>query len=265
MNPKVFDDNAKNQNNVPNNLPTEPEDMLAGVDKVSGAPQQEVPNALKSGLLKPREAATILPNPDYTPPAKQETITVETKKSKGMGVASMAKVVMIIVVVFGVMVFGYGGWVIYTKYATVSDSNKTEVPKFEANEQKTENNNVANNQTATSTEQNPAEQNNPVVDTVDSDDDGLKDQEEKQIGTDPNNPDTDGDKLSDMDEVRVWLTDPLKADTDGDGYADGAEILGGYNPKGPGKFTPTLPIVRFVSSTGPTSSYNYINNPIKTQ
>jgi hypothetical protein len=177
----------------------------------------------------------------------------------------MAKVIMVIMIVFGLLVFGYGGWVIYNKYTAVSGSNKPEVPKFEATEQKAQNNNVANNQQATSTDQQLAVQNNVVVDTKDSDDDGLTDQEEKQLGTDPNNPDTDGDKLSDMDEVRVWLTDPLKADTDGDGYPDGAEILGGYNPKGPGRFTPTLPIVRFVSTTGATSSYTYTNNTIKTQ
>jgi hypothetical protein len=45
---------------------------------------------------------------------------------------------------------------------------------------------------------------------LDSDQDGLTDQEEKALGT-----------------------DPMKADTDGDGYSDGKEIRSGYNPLKP--------------------------------
>ncbi|HBO17190.1 MAG: OmpA domain-containing protein [Candidatus Moranbacteria bacterium GW2011_GWE2_35_2-] len=45
---------------------------------------------------------------------------------------------------------------------------------------------------------------------LDSDQDGLSDQEEKSYGTDPNN-----------------------ADTDGDGYSDGVELRGGYDPLKP--------------------------------
>lgn len=265
MNPKVFDDSAKNQNNAPKNLPTEPDDMLAGVDKVVSPVLAESPNALKSGLLKPREAATVLPNPDYMPPPKPETITVETKKTKGVGIAGMVKVVMIILFVFLLAGLGYAGWVVYGKYNEATKAAKTETPKFEATNENNSQNTVANNSNteASSTEQQAVVTPAPVVDNTDTDNDGLTDAEEKQLGTNPSSADTDGDKLSDLDEVRVWMTDPLKADTDGDGYQDGSEILNGFNPKGPGKFTPTLPVVRFVSSTGslPTE-YTYSNNPI---
>ncbi|MCF6276284.1 MAG: thrombospondin type 3 repeat-containing protein [Candidatus Magasanikbacteria bacterium] len=70
---------------------------------------------------------------------------------------------------------------------------------------------------------------------VDSDGDGLDDIRESDIGTDPNNWDTDGDALSDYDEVTIWKTNPLDADTDGDGYLDGAEVTAGFSPTGPGK------------------------------
>ncbi len=70
---------------------------------------------------------------------------------------------------------------------------------------------------------------------VDSDNDGLTDAEEKALGTDPFNPDTDGDGLFDGEEVKVYKTDPLNPDTDGDGFKDGAEVKAGYDPKGPGK------------------------------
>jgi hypothetical protein len=47
--------------------------------------------------------------------------------------------------------------------------------------------------------------------------------------------DTDKDGLSDDDEIKIFKTDPLKADTDGDGFNDGDEVRNGYNPNGPGK------------------------------
>lgn len=68
---------------------------------------------------------------------------------------------------------------------------------------------------------------------VDKDFDNLTDVEEKQYGTDPNNPDTDKDGLLDGDEVKIFKTNPLKADTDGDGVKDGTEIRSGTNPLDP--------------------------------
>lgn len=69
----------------------------------------------------------------------------------------------------------------------------------------------------------------------DSDKDGLSDEEEKSLGTDPNKADTDSDGLFDREEVKVYKTDPQKADTDGDGHSDGDEVKSGYNPLGEGK------------------------------
>ncbi|MFA5043950.1 MAG: OmpA family protein [Kiritimatiellia bacterium] len=59
---------------------------------------------------------------------------------------------------------------------------------------------------------------------LDSDGDGLTDEEELKLGTDPHNPDTDGDKLTDGEEVKVYRTDPLNPDTDYDGLKDGEEV-----------------------------------------
>lgn len=69
---------------------------------------------------------------------------------------------------------------------------------------------------------------------VDSDGDGLYDNDEARLGTDPFNPDTDGDGLSDGDEVFKYNTDPLNPDSDFDGLSDGAEVLiYGTNPLNP--------------------------------
>lgn len=70
--------------------------------------------------------------------------------------------------------------------------------------------------------------------TIDSDGDDLADCTEYALGTDPSNPDTDGDGLTDGQEVLRHGTDPKKSDSDADGLTDGAEVLTfGTNPKNP--------------------------------
>ncbi len=61
--------------------------------------------------------------------------------------------------------------------------------------------------------------------TSDRDEDGLGRCDEEKFGTDPKNPDTDGDGLSDGEELNNYKTDPLKADTDGDSLSDYDEIM----------------------------------------
>jgi len=58
----------------------------------------------------------------------------------------------------------------------------------------------------------------------DKDGDGLTLREEKELGTDPMNPDTDGDGLNDGAEVKQYNTDPKNPDSDGDGLKDGEEV-----------------------------------------
>jgi hypothetical protein len=73
--------------------------------------------------------------------------------------------------------------------------------------------------------------NDPSDANQDADNDGLTNLQEYQLGTDPHNPDTDGDGLKDGVETGtgVWVsptntgTDPLNPDTDGDGLLDSVE------------------------------------------
>lgn len=69
---------------------------------------------------------------------------------------------------------------------------------------------------------------------LDTDNDGLTDQEEIDLGTNIYKADSDNDGLLDREEVFVYHTDPLKDDSDGDGYLDKEEIDSGYNPNGDG-------------------------------
>jgi len=122
-----------------------------------------------------------------------------------------------------------------------------------------------------------------AVDDPDSDADGLLDGEEASghtlpanrgtLGypevpdlafpqTDPLKPDTDGDGLTDYEEVIIYGTDPTKIDSDGDGYTDKEEIDAGSDPNDPDSYpgaaaspTPTPPPTPEPTSTpGPSSS-----------
>lgn len=61
--------------------------------------------------------------------------------------------------------------------------------------------------------------------SLDSDADGLTDLQEQQLGTNIHKVDTDDDGLRDNEEVNLYHTDPLKADTDNDGFNDFEEAV----------------------------------------
>ena len=65
---------------------------------------------------------------------------------------------------------------------------------------------------------------------VDSDGDGLADATEELIGTDPDNPDSDGDLLNDGVEHHIFASNPAGADSDGDGVSDSVEVGIGTDP-----------------------------------
>ena len=67
----------------------------------------------------------------------------------------------------------------------------------------------------------------------DTDNDGLLDYIELDLGSDINKRDTDDDGISDFDEVEIFSTSPTRADTDGDGLDDGSEIRGNFDPRKP--------------------------------
>ncbi|HMO04618.1 MAG TPA: hypothetical protein PKC67_07040 [Kiritimatiellia bacterium] len=84
----------------------------------------------------------------------------------------------------------------------------------------------------------------------DTDGDGLSDQEEVFThGTNPASTDTDGDGLSDFAELNDYLTDPKAWDSDGDGIDDGEEIENGTNP------------LDVLASTGLNRNWMFFNNP----
>jgi cell wall-associated NlpC family hydrolase len=73
----------------------------------------------------------------------------------------------------------------------------------------------------------------PPLGGPDSDHDGLSDALERRYGLDPMRADTDGDNLTDAQEMVTYGTDARKADTDGDGLNDAFELAQGLDPRSP--------------------------------
>jgi hypothetical protein len=66
--------------------------------------------------------------------------------------------------------------------------------------------------------------------SIDTDGDDLADCTEFSLQTEPHNPDTDGDALTDGREVHTYGTDPRDPDTDDGGIKDGDEAARGTDP-----------------------------------
>jgi len=225
----------QNQNSsTPKNLPTEPVDMFAGVDKGGEGektPAPPIPDALSAGLLKKKPEVTAMPAGTGS---GDQLASLENYRMKG---PILGKVLIFL---FVVLLLGAGGfvgwWFLYGKanYAKPVVTPKTEVvpvaPALPSAGQETTG--------ASATADIPAKINNDQIlfgEAVDTDKDGLDDVREQEIGTDRLNSDTDQDGLSDGDEVIIWKTNPLNPDSDSDSYPDGTEVKNGYNPMGAGK------------------------------
>jgi len=251
----MFDDQPAGNapGGVPSNLPMgEPEDMFAPVEEApassqtpaaphaaapSSTPQVPPQTALGAGALTPKASV-----PPQSPPAAQappptrgastakpmRTMPTgpgfEEHKIKGPSVLKSILLIIVIVVLGGAV--GYAGWYAYVKFFAapqggVETGVTAPIP-------------VEDTASVTGTED-VFDEDILFGSVIDDDGDGLDNTREQVIGTDPTVADTDGDGLSDGDEVTIWKTDPLDEDTDGDGYLDGEEVANGYNPAGPGR------------------------------
>ncbi len=191
--------------------PKEPEDIFAEVEKPTAPPGQATRPTLTPAALAP------------------------AKVSFFSGIRKILLIILISLVGLGIV--GGGGWLLYNRLtaqplaqAPTNIAVVNRAPSAPTNVNVAAG--VANQNVATNVNVPPS----LVLDSK-----GLTAEEEKKYGLDPTKDDTDGDGLSDREEIKVWRTDPLNPDTDGDGYSDGAEIKAGYNPLGPGKLTPAIP------------------------
>ncbi len=196
---------------VAKTLPPKTEDIFSEVDKI-----------VKPEVLRPKE--------NNSSPTIGTVIPPDDSWLKNKGLIAGFILVGLVILIGG----GYFGYRLMNRdAAAVNNEIKEEI----------NNNQIAPEVPVTPEIPEPVENNNvinqpiqpEVIQPVDSDQDGLSDEEEVGLGINPNDPDTDHDGLTDREEVKVYLTDPLKADTDGDGFNDGEEIKNNFNPNGQGK------------------------------
>ena len=240
----MFDEQNQNPN-APKNLPAEPVDMFAGVEKDGGgvAMPPSAPDALDAGLLKKKNDVKTMPN-----------LPTDLQNYK-TSAPILGKILLALFIILLLGGLSYGAWWFFSG----SKNQTIKLPVAPAGQTDLE---LPQNTVPANTTTNiPAQQNNDQIlfgQAVDSDKDGLDDVREKEIGADPQKADsdsdglndgdevivyktsplisdTDGDGLSDGDEALIWLSNPLNPDTDGDSYPDGTEIRNGYSPVGPGK------------------------------
>lgn len=217
------------------NLPgesLEPEDIFSTVEE-SAAPtelpvEQSVSDVVQSQVAQSAELQDAPPQVAQPP-----VYDVPERRNPG----SLKRILLIIaIVVVGLVVLSGIGYMMYGWWQQRPTTDTTDTANTNENaNQVIENTNTSSNLNIT-----PLENTNTVVETpttpgtfVDTDHDGLSDEEELINNTNPKKKDTDEDGLSDREEVRVYLTDPRNPDTDGDTYTDGTEVANFYHPNDP--------------------------------
>ena len=254
----MFEEKNTAANSVPKNLPLEPvDDMFADVDNgdvpapstTSTPPPQD---AISAGVLQKKE--------DVATPVAAHTRNDLDKQASSLNQMAQYKMrtpilgkILFFILLFAVLVVViFGAWWAYAKLikkdkSTMSNVNNVEtimpvapvvVPKVTpVVPEQIATTSISNLDSTTSAEIINQQKTEEILfgEPVDTDSDGLDDIREKQLGSDPNKKDTDGDGLSDGDEVLIWKTNVLQIDTDKDTYLDGEEVANGYNPLGPGK------------------------------
>ena len=102
-----------------------------------------------------------------------------------------------------------------------------------------------------------------IADNLDNDDDndGVSNADEITLyGSNPNDPDSDGDGLTDGEEVQHG-TNPMEEDSDGDGFEDGYELRAGTNPDDANDSLPRLYVS--LGGTGNGSSWHDVLGSIQ--
>ncbi|MBU0545761.1 hypothetical protein KKA13_00710 [Patescibacteria group bacterium] len=246
----MFEDQNNPAGTPPTNLPMEPDDMFADLESPeasAGLPEQ--PNALEAGMLKkaapPRPSApTPTPAPRVQPTAP--ATTEPAPMSYTMREPIVGKIILFVVLAVVLGGLGFGAWWVYNNIYKggglqnlLPNGTQQSVPTPPTTTEPEPSTEISPTTTETSTTTNVTTDmtNDSILfgEQLDTDRDGLDDIREKELGTDPENVDTDKDELKDGDEVIIWHTNPLNKDTDGDSFLDGEEVRNGYNPLGPGK------------------------------
>lgn len=212
------------------------EDILADTEKntitnldsspatVPPIPLKETPQVptMERPALKPMERPIVTNN-------KPENNFIQRQPQKN----SQAPFVIILVLI--ILILGATGFFAYQYFNKKSQSNKSNTAPNQNLQNLLNDLKKASPEASATTNTEKDNNSSTQINTFkDSDNDGLTDDKEIELGTNPNAPDTDNDGLTDLQEIEIYHSNPTLKDTDGDGYNDGAEVQNGYDPILPG-------------------------------
>ena len=240
----------------PSNLPVGapfPEDIFSSTDVIP------VVTSLEPQMPAQTPLQVIIPLGSAPPPSLGTPIPPIPFKENGQG---PRKVIAFFLSALIVAFLGLGGYLVYRILKTrasvdvlnqpIEDSQDEpqEEPEEATDDGETEEitvnepgsieesiEEVKNVETEKEPEEKETPEEEPLSPPSDTDNDGLSDLEELELGSNPRIIDTDLDGLDDYSEARIYRSNPVRRDTDGDSYDDGVEVQNGYSPTGPGKLT----------------------------
>lgn len=202
------------QTNPAQSNPAQANPVQANLGQTNPAPAQVAPSV---GV--PPQANNSQQAPQANNPQQHNLQRLESELTGGYEKKSYTTIIMAGVIIVLVLV---GGYLAYLQFRGSTESEP---------EVALDNNGINSETGRPENIVQPTDTELPVpVVPLDTDLDGLSDEEEERYGTDKNHPDTDKDSLFDKAEIMTYKTDPLVADSDGDGYSDGKEIANNYDP-----------------------------------
>lgn len=222
---------------VPANLPFAPGPAVN--PSPAGAPQsapvsQQAPVDMPASNVDLDVA--VMPRQATPPPPPEDILSPQNSGGHSSGIGRLIGVGFVALVSIGLVV---GGVYLGLQYVAQQKVSEADINPNDAVLEEDEVNEPTEPSIETPVVVPPEPE--PIVESPDTDGDGLSDAEEDQLGTDLTLTDTDADGLNDAEEVRMYGTDPLNQDTDGDGFVDGVEVANGFNPNGSGRLFQPLP------------------------
>ena len=159
--------------------------------------------------------------------AQADQPLIQTKRVRpGPKKINFTRIIFLVIIIVIILALGFGLWYALPKIKSIFSSQpqekEVETPVTHIKESK-----------GLSPTTTPSVLSEPEPEILDSDNDGLTDVVEEELGTDKNRVDSDSDGLFDKEEVKIYLTDPLNPDTDDDGILDGEEVKQGRDPNDP--------------------------------
>ncbi|MBU4360326.1 thrombospondin type 3 repeat-containing protein [Candidatus Parcubacteria bacterium] len=185
------------------------------------------PQSLKETLVVPSMQQKTRPEAIKPINLSQSTQTQSLPTAPNARIGkSRNKLFLIIIIVFIVIIFGLASVFAY-QYFTRDNADELDTTSQESFQELLD---VLDEKQEDPAQSHGANSEDELYFEKDSDGDGLTDNIENELGTDPQKFDTDNDGLNDFEEIQIYFSDPLNPDTDGDSYLDGEEVENNYSP-----------------------------------